>query len=153
MPAHGTEVEITSGVAASTTRKTLKQELEKYGEIEICHMGDRHRPEVQLPWARFAKQAGAEAALEALRGGQVFVDGMLLKGEPRSDKSRPPPKELEERASAGGGLTSRELFLQGRGGGGGDRGGKRSRSRDRRRRSRSGERKRRSGSPRRRRRD
>eukprot|EP00443_Scrippsiella_acuminata_P027912 CAMPEP_0115327408 /NCGR_PEP_ID=MMETSP0270-20121206/84117_1 /TAXON_ID=71861 /ORGANISM="Scrippsiella trochoidea, Strain CCMP3099" /LENGTH=61 /DNA_ID=CAMNT_0002747833 /DNA_START=44 /DNA_END=226 /DNA_ORIENTATION=- len=54
------EIEMTGGISASTTRRMLKQELENFGEIEICHMGERHIEPVQLPWARFARPESAE---------------------------------------------------------------------------------------------
>ncbi|CAE8594028.1 unnamed protein product, partial [Polarella glacialis] len=87
------EIEITEGVSVATTRKTLKQALESYGEIEICHMGDRHIGPEQLPWVRFSRKESAEAALEQIQKETIFVDGLLIKANWRTNRSRAPPRE------------------------------------------------------------
>eukprot|EP00444_Apocalathium_aciculiferum_P069595 CAMPEP_0183573936 /NCGR_PEP_ID=MMETSP0371-20130417/132185_1 /TAXON_ID=268820 /ORGANISM="Peridinium aciculiferum, Strain PAER-2" /LENGTH=101 /DNA_ID=CAMNT_0025783965 /DNA_START=33 /DNA_END=335 /DNA_ORIENTATION=+ len=95
MATGGKEIEMTAGISVSTTRKTLKQELERYGEIEICHMGERHVEPMQMPWVRYAKPESAEAALGAIKQGIVFVDGVLLQADWRTSKNRPAPRARE----------------------------------------------------------
>lgn len=152
-----TAIEITQGIAEWTSRLSLKKTMERFGEVVGCHMGTRG---VDLPIVRFQTQASAEAALEAFKGGQVFLDGFQLSGEWKGTTSgqkdnRDDKPMREERRSgdyvgggAGGGgsrredpvsleMTSRDFLASGL-----DRGGRR-RSRERRRsRSRSRRRKR-----------
>mmetsp|Transcript_73655 Transcript_73655/g.159374 ORF Transcript_73655/g.159374 Transcript_73655/m.159374 type:complete len:165 (+) Transcript_73655:117-611(+) len=124
-------IEITSLVNVTTTRMILKREMERFGQVDVCHMGNRQNPRDEPPWVRFANSKVAEDALTAIKAGQVVIDGVVITAE-KSNKRGPPLHPREPRDQEFG---SRELFLnQGYGGGGGgrrgDRGG-RSRSRGR----------------------
>merc|ERR1712080_81568 len=92
---------------------------------------------VDWPVVRYQAPENAEAAVKALQGKQVWLDGVLLGGDWKGAKAPPAgakkptgdfsSKKYDEDYRE---LTSRELFLsRGSGGGGGH-----SRSRDRRRR-------------------
>ncbi|CAK8987908.1 unnamed protein product [Durusdinium trenchii] len=55
-------IEIIDGVHSGTTRLSLKTQLERFGDIDICHkIGD---PREDTPWVRF--RAGLTWALSQL---------------------------------------------------------------------------------------
>ena len=37
-------IEITGGVVDTTSRLWLKREMERFGEVDVCHMGNRSNP-------------------------------------------------------------------------------------------------------------
>ena len=143
-----TTIEIIEGCTERTSRLGLKKAMQVYGEIDACHMGDRAVMGdnfTEYPLVRFKSQTAAENALAALKAGQVYLDGIPLKGEWRGGtrrpnrrgeevkESMPPPAPVDE-------TTSRDLKPE-----------KRARSTSRRRkrsRSRSRSRRRRNTSPR-----
>mmetsp|Transcript_10606 Transcript_10606/g.24141 ORF Transcript_10606/g.24141 Transcript_10606/m.24141 type:complete len:222 (-) Transcript_10606:118-783(-) len=143
-------IEITEGIQERTSRLGLKKAMMVFGEVEACHMGDRA---VEVPIVRFRQQSSAEAALNALKTGQVFLDGFSLNGEWRGTRTpamintrrhRDEKPQIGARRDETEDLSSRMLMENRRsspprgGAGGGDRGGgRRSRSRGRRKRSRS----------------
>lgn len=114
------------GIADTSSRLSLKRVMEQFGEVVGCHMGARG---VDNPIVRYKTQEFAQAALDALKAGQVWLDGMVLKGEWKNS-SRPGPPEGKgggkgpNRSEGGLDLTSRDIFTS-------------NRSRSRRRRSRS----------------
>eukprot|EP00929_Paragymnodinium_shiwhaense_P033841 TRINITY_DN18511_c0_g1_i1.p1 TRINITY_DN18511_c0_g1~~TRINITY_DN18511_c0_g1_i1.p1 ORF type:complete len:174 (+),score=22.76 TRINITY_DN18511_c0_g1_i1:231-752(+) len=131
-------IEFTGGVSEITTRMVLKREMERFGPVDVCHMGNRQNPKGEPPWVRFVRQSSADEALKAIGQGNVMLDGVLLEAN-RSAKRGPPLVAREPRDQE---MGSRDLFLKraGLGGGGGrdDRGGRgggrdsgRGRSRDR----------------------
>lgn len=120
-------IEILGGCAASTTRMVLKREMEQFGAVAVCHMGNRERAAEEPPWVRFVDGRGCDGALAAIERGEVVVDGIVLRAQ-RSQRRGPPLVSRELQRDERG---SRELFMQ--------RSKQRSkqRSRSRRRRSRS----------------
>eukprot|EP00403_Amphidinium_massartii_P019555 CAMPEP_0178422188 /NCGR_PEP_ID=MMETSP0689_2-20121128/27042_1 /TAXON_ID=160604 /ORGANISM="Amphidinium massartii, Strain CS-259" /LENGTH=192 /DNA_ID=CAMNT_0020043739 /DNA_START=75 /DNA_END=649 /DNA_ORIENTATION=+ len=109
-------IEITDGIQERTSRLALKKAMMVFGEVEACHMGDRA---VELPIVRFRQQSAAEAALNALKGGQVFVDGHPLNGEWRGTRTpammsarrqRDPPPAISSRRDETEDLSSRMLL-------------------------------------------
>mmetsp|Transcript_89258 Transcript_89258/g.279523 ORF Transcript_89258/g.279523 Transcript_89258/m.279523 type:complete len:155 (+) Transcript_89258:130-594(+) len=99
-------IEITDGLAASTPRLTLKQTLERYGEIDICHkIGD---PKEDMPWVRFRDCSAAQEALQAIERGEVTLDGFTLKAQWRTRKKDGAPIPASRREPP----TSRDLFLE-----------------------------------------
>jgi len=121
-------IEFVGGCGATTTRMVLKREMERFGHVDVCHMGNRDNPTAEPPWVRFAQSSSADAAVEAIQRGEVMVDGMVLTAQ-KSTRRGPPLVSREPRDAEVG---SRELFMQRLRGGGGDRDRKRSRSRGRR---------------------
>eukprot|EP00913_Durusdinium_trenchii_P036049 g33731.t1 len=118
--------------------------MQIYGEIDACHMGDRAVMGdnfTEYPLVRFKSQTAAENALTALKAGQVYLDGIPLKGEWRGGtrrpnrrgeevkESMPPPAPVDE-------TTSRDLKPEKRARSASPRRRKRSRSRSRSRRRR-----------------
>jgi len=74
-----TTIEITFGTCERTSRVELKKRMAAFGEVDVCHMGTRGQ---DFPFVRFRTQASAEAALRALKNGEVFLeDGAMLAGE------------------------------------------------------------------------
>jgi len=137
-------IEITDGVVETTSRMWLKKEMERFGEVDVCHMGNRNNPTEEPPWVRFTRPNSAESALAAIRAGQVFVDGLMVKADWRSSRKGPPAPTREQHSRRDLEVTSRDLFMEqrDRGGGGGGGGGGRNSKEDERKRSRSRERKR-----------
>lgn len=95
-------LEITEGIQERTSRLGLKKTMLAFGEVDACHMGDRAVMGdrfTEFPIVRFKSQSAAEAALAALKSGQVFLDGYQLNGEwrggggqaVRQRKSHAPP--------------------------------------------------------------
>eukprot|EP00927_Polykrikos_kofoidii_P080560 TRINITY_DN77453_c0_g1_i1.p1 TRINITY_DN77453_c0_g1~~TRINITY_DN77453_c0_g1_i1.p1 ORF type:complete len:172 (-),score=27.37 TRINITY_DN77453_c0_g1_i1:75-590(-) len=141
-------VEIIGGVGETTSRMWLKKEMERFGSVDVCHMGNRSNPGDEPPWVRFVKPTEAEEALNAINAGQVFLDGLKLQAQWKSGR-----RVSTSGGGIGGGsmrdapaqrrdleVSSRDLFMEqerqrirGRGGGDRDRerGRKRSRSRSR----------------------
>ncbi|CAK0832495.1 unnamed protein product [Prorocentrum cordatum] len=124
-----------SGIAEQSSRLSLKKAMEQFGEVTGCHMGQRG---VDLPIVRFQTQAMAETALDALKGGQVWLDGCVLSAEWRGSggpKSAPGPPPGSgpalRRDEAAMDMGSRDLLGGSRGGGGGRGGRSRSREKDR----------------------
>mmetsp|Transcript_85978 Transcript_85978/g.216412 ORF Transcript_85978/g.216412 Transcript_85978/m.216412 type:complete len:247 (-) Transcript_85978:146-886(-) len=77
-------IEITDGITERTSRIALKRTMSAFGEVDACHMGDRAVMGdrfTEFPIVRFKMQSSAEAALQAIKGGQVFLDGLQLQGE------------------------------------------------------------------------
>eukprot|EP00439_Symbiodinium_sp_Y106_P049654 s172_g6.t1 len=100
--------EIIGGCSATTTRMILKREMERFGNVDVCHMGNRDNIEKEPPWVRFSDPKAAEAALEAISTGQVVIDGVIIKAA-KSARRGPPlvsrqPRDME--------MGSRDLFLQ-----------------------------------------
>lgn len=130
---------IIDGIKLNTARWSLKMELEVYGKIDACHMGDRTNPHKQPPWVKFAAAQSAERCMEAIHEGKLFVNGYKIKAEYRKDAGE--PKQVDPGGSRNGDLdlTSRDLFMRQAAGGGGSRAIRRrspTRSRSRRRRRR-----------------
>eukprot|EP00928_Gymnodinium_smaydae_P027206 TRINITY_DN21106_c0_g5_i2.p2 TRINITY_DN21106_c0_g5~~TRINITY_DN21106_c0_g5_i2.p2 ORF type:complete len:132 (-),score=17.09 TRINITY_DN21106_c0_g5_i2:96-491(-) len=113
--------------------------MEAFGEVTSCHMGNRG---TDLPLVRFRTQSSSEAAIVALKAGNVFLDGIALSGDWKGSggSARPPPApdrgapRIASRDEAKMELTSRDLFQRK---GAAARSRSRSRSRDRRRKRRS----------------
>ncbi|CAE8629112.1 unnamed protein product [Polarella glacialis] len=87
-----TTIEIVEGCTERTSRLGLKKAMQIYGEIDACHMGDRAvmgANFTEFPLVRFKLQPDAEKALAALKSGQVYLDGIVLKGEWRGGTRRP----------------------------------------------------------------
>merc|ERR1719158_485287 len=119
--------------------------MERFGEVDVCHMGNREDPTAEPPWVRFTRPDAAEKALAAIQTGEVFVDGNAIRAELKMSAKRDKGKGGSGKGGRSGNperrdmdLGARELFLErqraARGGGGGR---SRSRSRDRRKKSRS----------------
>eukprot|EP00931_Biecheleriopsis_adriatica_P092414 TRINITY_DN66221_c0_g1_i1.p1 TRINITY_DN66221_c0_g1~~TRINITY_DN66221_c0_g1_i1.p1 ORF type:complete len:193 (+),score=31.49 TRINITY_DN66221_c0_g1_i1:41-619(+) len=111
-------IEIIGGVHSGTKRLSIKNELERYGEIDICHkVGD---PIQHVPWIRFRDGSSAEKAIEAISRGEVLIDGVAIKAQWKERKKN-------DFADDRKGHSSRDLFLaeqerrSGGGGGGRDR--------------------------------
>eukprot|EP00403_Amphidinium_massartii_P037771 CAMPEP_0178443070 /NCGR_PEP_ID=MMETSP0689_2-20121128/38610_1 /TAXON_ID=160604 /ORGANISM="Amphidinium massartii, Strain CS-259" /LENGTH=171 /DNA_ID=CAMNT_0020066875 /DNA_START=20 /DNA_END=532 /DNA_ORIENTATION=+ len=115
-------IEIKSGVPESCTRMVLKREMERFGQVDVCHMGNRQDPTNEPPWVRFANAKSADSALTAIQAGEVFIDGIVIAAD-RSNKRGPPLVSREPRDAE---IGSRELFLKGgaAGGKGKGKGGK-----------------------------
>eukprot|EP00434_Breviolum_minutum_P018050 symbB.v1.2.015916.t1/scaffold1171.1/size134081/11 len=75
----GRSLQFTGGIFIQTTRMYLKKAMERFGEVEVCHMGNRNNPEEEPPWVRFLTEKAAQDALDALDKGEVYVDGNQLK--------------------------------------------------------------------------
>mmetsp|Transcript_125396 Transcript_125396/g.250282 ORF Transcript_125396/g.250282 Transcript_125396/m.250282 type:complete len:148 (-) Transcript_125396:105-548(-) len=108
----GVAIEI-HGMGETSSRMSLKKLMEQFGDVIGCHIGQRG---VDKPVVRYPTPESAEAALNALRNRQVWLDGVVLGGD--WQKAAPPPEP--EPAM----VTSRDLFAVPRRGG-------RSRSRSR----------------------
>mmetsp|Transcript_54184 Transcript_54184/g.150756 ORF Transcript_54184/g.150756 Transcript_54184/m.150756 type:complete len:155 (-) Transcript_54184:68-532(-) len=144
----GDRIEI-YGMAETSSRMSLKKTMETFGEVIGCHIGNRG---VDWPVVRFQQAASAEAAIEALKGKQVWLDGVVLEGDwkgsrPQKTEGRKAITQVYDedgrrRPEDTPSLTSRELFMGGRrsrdrGGRDRDRDRDRERDRDRKKRSRS----------------
>mmetsp|Transcript_39794 Transcript_39794/g.64307 ORF Transcript_39794/g.64307 Transcript_39794/m.64307 type:complete len:157 (-) Transcript_39794:72-542(-) len=146
-----------SGISETSSRLSLKKAMEAFGEVVGCHMGSRGQDN---PIVRYKTQDMAQSALDALKKGTVWLDGVVLtaewKGTSGTTRRDPPPGggafDAGGRNEAGLDLTSRDFVTARRGGGDDRRGDDRDRDRNRSRRSRSrGRRQSRSRSRRRRR--
>mmetsp|Transcript_3122 Transcript_3122/g.7263 ORF Transcript_3122/g.7263 Transcript_3122/m.7263 type:complete len:131 (+) Transcript_3122:64-456(+) len=126
-----TAIEITGGTTEWTSRLSLKKAMERFGEVIGCHMGQRG---VDKPVVRYATGEVAQAVHEALRKGEILLDGQVLQGDWKPDRPRPPPEAMKPRDNVME-MTSRDFLTGMRARG--------DRSRERRRRSRSRERRRR----------
>uniref|UniRef100_A0A7S4V566 RRM domain-containing protein n=1 Tax=Alexandrium monilatum TaxID=311494 RepID=A0A7S4V566_9DINO len=125
-------IEITDGVLPTTTRNWLKKEMEQFGEVDVCHMGNRENPREEPPWVRFCEPRSAEKAMAAIMEGKVYLDGLQIKAELRSGMKRPapPPRRREtEQQRRDLDFSSRDFYIE-QGARGRDK-----RDRDRRRRS------------------
>ncbi|CAE8645213.1 unnamed protein product, partial [Polarella glacialis] len=121
----GPSVITEDGIHASTTRLSLKTQLERFGAIDICHkIGD---PKEDTPWVRFRDPSAAQQAIDSIEKGDVLIDGVAIKAQWRGRKKEPPGGMKGRQGS------SRDLFLETRNKerGGGGRGRSRSRSRRR----------------------
>jgi len=57
----------------------------QFGEVDAVHMGDRHMGDrADLPIVRFKGAHAAEAALNAIKAGSVFLDGSQIQAEART---------------------------------------------------------------------
>lgn len=146
-PMESRTIELTDGVAPTLTRLWLKKKMDVFGRVEVCHMGNRASQHTERPWVRFEKTAYAEAALAAIKSGQVFLDGMQVQAEMRTSKQRPPPRDVPSRGGDRRGgdrgaptgrrnldFSARDLMQGDRRRGGRSSSSSRSRSRSRRRR-------------------
>eukprot|EP00438_Fugacium_kawagutii_P015372 Skav225132 [mRNA] locus=scaffold1056:57871:60964:+ [translate_table: standard] len=102
-------LEIVGGCGASTTRMILKREMERFGSVEVCHMGNRDNVEKEPPRVRFSDPSAADAALEAIKMGQVVIDGVIIKAV-KSERKGPPQQTREPKNMD---MGSRDFFLQG----------------------------------------
>mmetsp|Transcript_116563 Transcript_116563/g.249253 ORF Transcript_116563/g.249253 Transcript_116563/m.249253 type:complete len:220 (-) Transcript_116563:26-685(-) len=143
-----TVVEITFGTSDRTSRVDLKKRMSAFGEVDVCHMGNRGQDK---PFVRYRTREAAEAAVKALKNGEVSMeDGALLAGHfkqgsgRRRESSGAPASSTAEqhrRRDETEDMTSRNLLFGGRLGsraGSSPAGGsRRPRSRSHRRKSRS----------------
>eukprot|EP00445_Apocalathium_hangoei_P063458 CAMPEP_0204110930 /NCGR_PEP_ID=MMETSP0361-20130328/2175_1 /ASSEMBLY_ACC=CAM_ASM_000343 /TAXON_ID=268821 /ORGANISM="Scrippsiella Hangoei, Strain SHTV-5" /LENGTH=97 /DNA_ID=CAMNT_0051060919 /DNA_START=96 /DNA_END=385 /DNA_ORIENTATION=- len=97
----------------------MKREMERFGHVDVCHMGNREDPKTEPPWVRFAEPKAADNALEAIKANLVIIDGLVIQAQ-KSTRRGPPLVSREPREAEVG---SRELFLQRARGGGGGGGG------------------------------
>merc|ERR1719436_1629475 len=95
----------------------LKREMERFGPVDVCHMGNRDNHNEEPPWVRFSEPRSADQALEAIKAGLVVIDGLAIVAQ-KSNRRGPPLVSREPREAEVG---SRELFLQRSGQGGGGR--------------------------------
>eukprot|EP00930_Biecheleria_cincta_P046056 TRINITY_DN31767_c0_g1_i1.p1 TRINITY_DN31767_c0_g1~~TRINITY_DN31767_c0_g1_i1.p1 ORF type:complete len:191 (+),score=28.88 TRINITY_DN31767_c0_g1_i1:79-651(+) len=113
-------IEIIGGVHSGTKRLTLKSELERFGDIDICHkVGD---PVQHRPWVRFRDASGAQRAMDGIAKGEVRIDGVAIQAQWKErGKDQTAMRDAIERK----GQTSRDIFLaeqeRRRGGGGSSR--------------------------------
>ncbi|CAK0867513.1 unnamed protein product [Prorocentrum cordatum] len=66
-----------------TSRIGLKKCMMQFGDVDACHMGDRAVMGdrfTEFPIVRFKSQGAADAAIKALKGGEVILDGFRLNG-------------------------------------------------------------------------
>ncbi|CAJ1403836.1 unnamed protein product [Effrenium voratum] len=102
-----TAIEITGGTTEWTSRLSLKKAMERFGEVIGCHIGNRG---VDKPVVRYVSGEVAQTAHQALRKGEIVLDGMILEGDWKPDRGRPPPEMRKEPREAE--MTSRD-FLTG----------------------------------------
>eukprot|EP00429_Kryptoperidinium_foliaceum_P133487 CAMPEP_0176284556 /NCGR_PEP_ID=MMETSP0121_2-20121125/51911_1 /TAXON_ID=160619 /ORGANISM="Kryptoperidinium foliaceum, Strain CCMP 1326" /LENGTH=225 /DNA_ID=CAMNT_0017625005 /DNA_START=54 /DNA_END=728 /DNA_ORIENTATION=+ len=88
-------IEIT-GCSTSTTRMILKREMERFGHVDVCHMGNRDNPSAEPPWVRFADPKAADSALDAIKAGLVIIDGFAINAQ-KSNRRGPPLVSREPR--------------------------------------------------------
>lgn len=88
-------IQITGGVVG--TRLWLKQEMERFGRVEVCHTGNRQNPEAEPPWVRFEKMSSVEVALQAIAAGQVLFDGNPIKATLKAARTGPPREVRQAR--------------------------------------------------------
>merc|ERR1711948_16585 len=128
-------IHITAGLKPQTARWSLKMIMEQYGKVDTCHMGDRANPAASPTWVQYQSKEAAEKAMAALEAGTVISQGEILRGEWRTETSRPPTVGYKDIGPEV--YTSRDLAPSRRDRGDRDRdrrrGGSRSRSRDNRR--------------------
>merc|ERR1711948_245547 len=130
-------IHITAGLKPQTARWSLKMIMEQYGKVDTCHMGDRANPAASPTWVQYQSKEAAEKAMAALEAGTVISQGEILRGEWRTETSRPPTVGYKDIGPEV--YTSRDLAPSRRG----DRDrGDRDRDRDRDRRGRSRDRRR-----------
>merc|ERR1712087_225688 len=101
------DIEITEGIGERTSRIGLKKKMMAFGAVDACHMGNRG---TELPLVRFKTLTAAEAALNALKACQVFLDGAVLKGEWRGTTHVKKIADPSRKAGAEHGLTSRDIL-------------------------------------------
>lgn len=96
-------IELTGGLSERTSRIALKRAMTAFGEVDACHMGDRAVMGdrfTEFPIVRFRLQSSAEAALQAIKAGQVFLDGQQLQGEWRGGGGLAVRQRLKPQRSA-----------------------------------------------------
>eukprot|EP00442_Polarella_glacialis_P059660 CAMPEP_0115108666 /NCGR_PEP_ID=MMETSP0227-20121206/38144_1 /TAXON_ID=89957 /ORGANISM="Polarella glacialis, Strain CCMP 1383" /LENGTH=162 /DNA_ID=CAMNT_0002507013 /DNA_START=71 /DNA_END=560 /DNA_ORIENTATION=- len=116
-----------SGISETSSRLSLKKAMEAFGEVVGCHMGSRGQDN---PIVRYKTQDMAQSALDALKKGTVWLDGVVLtaewKGTSGTTRRDPPPGggggggggyDAGGRNEAGLDLTSRDFVTARRGGG------------------------------------
>lgn len=55
----GRTIHIVEGMKMYTARWSLKMELEVFGKIDVCHMGDRFNQKEHPAWVKFNTREGA----------------------------------------------------------------------------------------------
>jgi len=65
------------GLPETSSRITLKREMDRWGEVIGCHMGTRS---VDLPIVRFKTRDQAEKVVAALKAGEIIIDHVVIKG-------------------------------------------------------------------------
>lgn len=107
-PMESRTIQIIEGVVRS--RLTLKAEMERFGRVEVCYMGNRHDPSAEPPMVRFEKAVSADLALQAINSGQVVFDGGTAKAVfKRGGRTAPPPRQATQRNESILDITSRDI--------------------------------------------
>eukprot|EP00929_Paragymnodinium_shiwhaense_P113915 TRINITY_DN82220_c0_g1_i1.p1 TRINITY_DN82220_c0_g1~~TRINITY_DN82220_c0_g1_i1.p1 ORF type:complete len:231 (+),score=44.66 TRINITY_DN82220_c0_g1_i1:145-837(+) len=104
------DIEITEGIQERTSRLNLKKKMQQFGEVDACHMGNRGS---EMPLVRYKTLVAAENALNALKTGQVYLDGFKLDGEWRGTthvKRTADPSRDNSMRDSNQDLTSRDFF-------------------------------------------
>mmetsp|Transcript_11858 Transcript_11858/g.34602 ORF Transcript_11858/g.34602 Transcript_11858/m.34602 type:complete len:250 (-) Transcript_11858:76-825(-) len=105
----GRTIHIIEGVKMNTARWSLKMELEVFGKIDVCHMGDRFNQKEHPAWVKFNTREGAQKAMDAMDTGKVICNGEPIKGEWRKEVAAPAPVgDILDAPELN--LTSRDLF-------------------------------------------
>mmetsp|Transcript_857 Transcript_857/g.2488 ORF Transcript_857/g.2488 Transcript_857/m.2488 type:complete len:178 (-) Transcript_857:31-564(-) len=106
MPGRGVPVRITQGITAQHSRSGFMRAFAQFGEVVYCRKppfsGIDGEDYVNIG---FASQSAADNAYEALKSGQVYVDGVPVgigPGQKTGNKETvdpPPSKQIEDRGS------------------------------------------------------
>jgi len=105
----GRTIHIVEGVKMNTARWSLKMELEVFGKIDVCHMGDRFNQKEHPAWVKFNTREGAQKAMDAMDTGKVLCNGEPIRGEWRKEVAAPAPVgDILDAPELN--LTSRDLF-------------------------------------------
>merc|ERR1712113_909493 len=107
-PMESRTIQITEGVVRS--RLTLKSEMERFGRVEVCYMGNRHDPLAEPPWVRFEKASSADLALQAINSDQVVFDGGTVRAEfKKGRRPHPHPRQSTQCNKRDLDITSRDI--------------------------------------------
>lgn len=110
-------IEILDGTVIRVSRAQVKNEMEKFGRVEICNLGLQWKlqdPTKDAPFVTFEASSGADKAMEAIDAGLCNINGFQIRAQRRKGPDRPAKssgKGGPGRPKEGSGMTSRELML------------------------------------------
>ncbi|CAK9033032.1 unnamed protein product [Durusdinium trenchii] len=101
---------LTAGITEFSSRMSLKSMFSQFGEVTSCWVPPVEARRKETAWVKFSTSAQAEAALNAVSAGQIYLDGVKVEAEWRSA----PAKTQDSRdfdAKGSNLFSSRDLMM------------------------------------------
>merc|ERR1712232_70719 len=111
---HGVDlcVDVTEGISDYSSRSTLKQLFQQFGEVTACWIPPLDHRGKEPAFVKFGKASPAQTALMACQSGQLFMDGLRVNAQWRTTPKPTQDSNRDFDAKGSNLFTSREFREQ-----------------------------------------